>query len=129
MKSTLNTLLIAGIVLAFMFLQGTTPKPGPVDPVDPKTTAAIAQKIPGTIAALQAENYAAVAKQLRAGTLKDETAAAEFLIKRNKAAIDAAYKPLDEHLEKVLGDGRFTIDIAAKTYQSIGEGLQKASGK
>lgn len=129
MKQTINAFLISAIILAVVVLQVGTPKPGPLDPVNPKDSAAIAQKVPGEIAALQAENYAATAQQLRDGKLKGETAAAEFLVKRNKAAIDAAYKPLDEHLQSVLGDDKYSDAKAAEVYEAIGQGFQKAGAK
>lgn len=121
-KSFANLLMIAVITFCAIRLQGTAPKP---DAPDPDATAAIAQKIPGDIAKLQAQNYADVAKQLRDGTLKTDIDSGEWLVKRNKAAIDVAFKSLDEHLQAQLGDGKFTADKAAATYEAISKGLQK----
>lgn len=125
-KSFANILMIAVITFCALSLQGTAPKP---DAPDPDATAAIAQKIPGDIAKLQAQNYADVAKQLRAGTLKTDLDSGEVLEKRNKAALDVAFKSLDEHLQAQLGDGKFTPDKAAATYEAISKGLQKGGGK
>lgn len=125
-KAITNLLMIGLILFALMSLQVKTPK---TDDLDPRDAAAIAHKVPGTIAALQAEVYADCVRQLRDGTLKTETAAAEFLSKQNKAAISAAFRPLDEHLQSVLGEGKWTAETAAKTYEAIGQGLQKAGAK
>lgn len=124
-KTLANFLMIGVIIFCAVRLQGTAPKP---DAPDPDATAAIAQQIPGIVAKLQAQNYADVAKQLRDGTLKTDLDSGEWLSKRNKAALDVAFKPLDEHLQAQLGDGKFTPDKAAATYEAISKGLQKGGG-
>lgn len=125
MKQTLNLLMIVVIIFCAARLTDPAPKP---DAPDPDATATIAQQIPGSIAKLQAQNYADVAKQLRAGTLKTDLDSGEWLVKRNKAALDVAFKSLDEHLQARIGDGKFTPDKAAATYEAISKGLQKGGG-
>ncbi|MBK8583848.1 MAG: hypothetical protein IPL86_19165 [Flavobacteriales bacterium] len=126
MKLLANLLCITCMICGCIMLGN--PKP----PDDTPSVASIgdtAAAVPRVIAALQADNYADVAAQIRDKKLVGEIAAGEALAARNKAAIDAAYKPLDEALQATLGDGKYTDELAAATYAAIGDALKKAGSK
>lgn len=86
-----------------------------------------AADVPRLIATLQAEHYASVAAQLRDGTLSGDVESGNWLRERNKAAIDAAYLPLDTLLQESLGEGRWTNESAAEIYEAVGRGLLSAA--
>lgn len=89
--------------------------------------AGTAAAVPRVIAELQAGHYVEVAEQLRAGTIAGDIDSGNWLRERNKAAIDAAYKPLDELLQQTLGDGKWTDQLGAKFYEQIANGLRSAA--
>lgn len=123
----INVLLlcIMSACLTMAFRWPSTPKPDAGDRTQDLSD--VASRVMPTIAKLQAENYRDVAKQLRSGQLKNDGDSGESLAKRNKAAIDAAFKPLDELLQAALGDGKWTSAKAAETYEELATGLERSA--
>lgn len=120
----LIVIALAAVVLWLMYDRTKAPdlphpNPVPVVAVNP------AAAMPGTLAALQAENYARAAARLRAGD--GVVVVNEELLGLNKAAIDAAYLPLDEYFEATLQEADATT--TATVYEATAKELRRAAIK
>lgn len=116
-------LLCVCLTLAFRWPSSPVPDPGDRT----RDITDVASHVLPVIAKLQAENYRKASSQLRSGELKNDGDSGEALARWNKAAIDAAYKPLDEALQSSLGDGKWTSAKAAEIYDQLATGLERSA--
>lgn len=125
-----NILCLAAICLALWIGTGRTPGPVPPGPHPPRPAdiGSIAAAIPGEIARRQAAVYLECQRRLRDGQLRGDQAVAQFLGPRNKQEIDTAYTPLDAAIQAILGEGRWTDELAAEVFGRIGQALARKGG-
>ena len=101
--------------------------PPPDDPPE------VVDSHPGQTAALATVDYSqrlaavfeGVAEQLEAGRIITAAEANQKLAVGNKAAREAAFAPVNEAVQKQIGDERWNAAAAAKLFRQIAQGHRK----